>query len=41
MLCKLGYTFSLDDLEVWEVDAYNTIESEIGKLDNKQAKRKK
>ena len=39
-LGKLGYTFNGDDLENWEVTAYNVIEAEINKFQEQQMKRK-
>jgi hypothetical protein len=37
-LAKLGVSFDLDDLEMWEIEAYEIIESEVAKLREKDLK---
>lgn len=39
MLSKLGYTFDIDDLECWEIDAFRTIENTINKEREKELKK--
>jgi len=40
MLAKLGYSFNIDDLEVWQLEAYRIIENTLNDQEAKELKKR-